>query len=52
MKYEYKIEFESHNDNIIEIIHKINDILSSKLINQITNIKQTFTILDDIKENK
>jgi len=47
-KYEYKIEFESDFKDVLKIIDKINDIfIDNGLGNYVTNIKPTFTILED-----
>ena len=47
-KYEYKIEFESDFKDIIKAINKINQtIINDNLDGYITNIKPTFTILEE-----
>lgn len=47
-KYEYKIEFESDFKDILKIINKINDVLINNDLDKcITNIKPTFTILEE-----
>lgn len=47
-KFEYKIEFESDFDKVFDVINKISDtITNSEFKDVCTNMKFTFTILDD-----
>ena len=45
-KYEYRIEFESCNNDMQTIIEEITEILRNKLTGLIYNYKPTFTILN------
>jgi len=45
-KYEYKIEFSSDAENILEILTRITDTIRNELVPYSNDIKPTVTVLD------
>ena len=46
MKYKYELEFETKNDNILEILSVITKAIVNNLMYEATNIKPKITLLE------